>query len=235
MASRWDTIDTGDGQMRCYVSIPGEPGPHPAVIVIQHAGGVDEFIRRMSDRLGEARFVAVAPDLYHREDPGSSDDPMTRMGRLRDANIVGDVKAAVEHASGLPEVESGRIGITGFCMGGRVAYLMAASNAAFRAAVVFYGGNIMAPWGQGPAPFGISAQIGCPILGLFGEDDPNPNPADVAKIDAELTRLGKAHEFHSYAGAGHAFMNEDRPSYREAVANDAWPRCIEWFSRYLRA
>ncbi len=235
MASRWDTIDTGEGKMRCYVSVPGEPGPHPVVIVIQHAGGVDAFIRRMSDRVAEAGFVAVAPDLYHREDPASSDDPMTRMGRLRDANIVADVSTAVGHATGLPEVRGGRIGVTGFCMGGRVAYLMAASNPTFRGAVVFYGGNIMVPWGPAPSPFDISAQIECPILGLFGEDDPNPNPADVAKIDAELTRLGKAHEFHSYPGAGHAFMNEDRPSYREAAANDAWTRCIDWFSRYLQA
>ncbi len=235
MASRWDTIDTSDGQMRCYVSVSGEPGPHPAVIVIQHAGGVDEFIRRRSDGLAEAGFAAVAPDLYHREDPNSSDDPMTRMGRLRDANIVTDVNAAVEHASSLAEARGDRIGITGFCMGGRVAYLMAASNAAFRAAVVFYGGNIMVPWGPGQAPFDISAQIGCPMLGLFGEDDPNPNPADVARLDGELTSLDKSHEFHSYAGAGHAFMNEGRPSYREDAARDAWRRCIEWFGRYLKS
>ncbi len=235
MASRWDTVATSDGEMRCYVSVPAEAVAAPAVIVIQHAGGVDEFIRNMSDRLTEASFVAVAPDLYHREKPNASDDPMTRMGRLRDQNIVADVNAAVTHATGLPEVRSERVGITGFCMGGRVTYLMAASNPKFKAGVVFYGGNIMVPWGQGPAPFDISARIGCPILGLFGEDDPNPNPADVAKIDAELTRLKVTHEFHSYPGAGHAFMSEGRPNYRESAANDAWPRCIDWFSRYLMA
>lgn len=221
--------------MSCYVSVPSGAGAHPAVVVIQHAGGVDEFVRSMTDRLAESGFVGVAPDLYHREDPHRSDDAMTRMGRLRDASITADVNSAMQHAAGLPEVDRDRLGITGFCMGGRVAYLMAASNPAFRASVVFYGGNIMVPWGQGPAPFDVSSQIGCPILGLFGEDDPNPNPADVAKIDAELTRLGKLHEFHSYPGAGHAFMNEGRPSYREDVANDAWTRCIDWFSRYLKA
>jgi carboxymethylenebutenolidase len=235
MASRWDTINVDDGRMRCYVSAPSGTAPHPAVVVIQHAGGVDDFIRRMSDRVAEAGFVALAPDLYHREDPNSSDDPMTRMGRLRDASILSDVDAALDHAGGLPEVDGGQIGITGFCMGGRVAYLMAASNAAFKAAVVFYGGNIMVPWGQGPAPLELSSQIGCPVLGLFGEDDPNPSPADVARIDAELTRLGKTHEFHSYPGAGHAFMNEERPSYREDAAEDAWPRCIAWFEQHLKA
>jgi carboxymethylenebutenolidase len=72
------------------------------------------------------------------------------------------------------------------------------------------------------------------VLGLFGEDDPNPNPADVARIDAEMTRLGKEHEFHSYAGAGHAFMSEGRPSYRPEAAADAWRRATEFFDKHLR-
>jgi Dienelactone hydrolase and related enzymes len=99
---------------------------------------------------------------------------------------------------------------------------------------VFWGGNIMNAWGDGPAPFALTDRIGCPVLGLFGEDDPNPNPADVARIDAEMTRSGKAHEFHSYPGAGHAFMNEPRPSYRPEAAADAWRRSVEWFDRYLK-
>jgi carboxymethylenebutenolidase len=233
MKTRWDTVETADGAMRCYVG--GPDGPAPAVIVIQHAGGVDDFVRGMCDRLGGAGFVFVAPDLYHREEPDSKDDPMTRMSRLRDDTIVRDVNAAVDHALALPEVDGGRIGITGFCMGGRVTYLMAARNPVFKAGVVCWGGNIMSPWGTGPAPLDLTADIGCPILGLFGEDDPNPNPADVAKIDAEMSRLGKEHEFHSYPGAGHAFMNENRPSYREEAAKDGWARLTAWFGKHLRA
>jgi carboxymethylenebutenolidase len=119
-------------------------------------------------------------------------------------------------------------------MGGRAAYLTAASNSAFSAAIVFWGGNIMNSWGDGPTPFEQTDRISCPVLGIFGEDDPNPNPADVAKIDAEMTRFGKAHEFHSYRGAGHAFMNERRPSHRPEAAADAWRRSVEWFDRYLK-
>jgi carboxymethylenebutenolidase len=221
--------------MRCYLSTPAGGGPFPAVVVIQHAGGVDEFVRGMTDRFAAAGYVGIAPDLYHREDPNASDDPMTRMSRLRDASIVRDVNAAVEHVKGLAEVRADRIGITGYCMGGRVTYLMAAQNADLKAAVVCWGGNIMRPWGEAPSPFELSWQIGCPVMGLFGEDDPNPNPADVAKLDAELTRLGKAHEFHSYSGAGHAFMSEGRPSYREEAAKDAWNKCIAWFDRHLKS
>ena len=234
MPSRWDTVQTPDGPMPTYVSAPAGAASLPGVIVIQHAGGVDDFIQTMCNRITDDGFVAVAPDLYHREEPNSKDDPMTRMGRLRDAAIVPDVNAAVEHAQSLREVDGRRLGITGFCMGGRVTYLMAAKSRAFKAAVVFYGGNTMVPWGEGPAPFDLTGDITCPVLGLFGEADPNPNPADVAKIDAEMTRLGKIHEFHSYPGAGHAFMGVGRPSYRPEAAEDAWPRCIDWFDAYLR-
>jgi len=118
-------------------------------------------------------------------------------------------------------------------MGGRVAFMMAARNPELKAAVVFYGGNIMVPWGEGPAPFEQTGAIGGPVLGLFGNDDGNPSPADVAKIDAELTRLGKPHQFHGYAGAGHAFMSEGRPSYRAEAAADAWEKCVAWFRRHL--
>jgi carboxymethylenebutenolidase len=219
--------------MRCYIS-GASAGRSSAVIVAQHAGGVDDFICGMCDRFAEAGLVAVAPDLYHREDPGCADDPMTRMGRLRDDQIVRDMDAAVAHAKALGEVDGERLGVTGFCMGGRVAYLMAASSSAFSAAIVFWGGNIMSAWGNGPAPFRLTDRISCPVLGIFGEDDPNPNPADVARIDAEMTQFGKAHEFHSYPGAGHAFMNERRPSYRPEATADAWRRSVEWFDRYLK-
>ncbi|MCH7999592.1 MAG: dienelactone hydrolase family protein, partial [Chloroflexi bacterium] len=119
------------------------------------------------------------------------------------------------------------------CMGGRVAYLMATHIPALRATVVFYGGNIMVPWGEGPAPFDGTDRIQCPVLGLFGEEDTNPSPADVAKIDAELMRLDKTHEFHTYAGVGHAFMVEERPGYRKETADEAWAKCLGWFERYL--
>jgi carboxymethylenebutenolidase len=233
MAGRWDTVSVDNSEMRCYVASPGDGEPHAAVVVAQHAGGVDEFIQTMTDRLAESGFVAIAPDLYHRDDPAKADDAMQRMTRLRDRNIDADVRAAVAHLRAMPEVRGDRIGITGFCMGGRVAYMMAEKMPEFRAAVVFYGGHIMNAWGDGPTPFEESSKIGCPVLGLFGAEDRNPTPDDVQKLDAELTRLGKTHEFHSYPGAGHAFMSEGRPSYREDAARDAWPRCTEWFSRYL--
>jgi carboxymethylenebutenolidase len=234
MPGRWDTL-AADGDMRCYVTEPPAGGQAPVVVVIQHAGGVDEFVRTMTDRVAEAGFVGIAPDLYHRDDPNNGDDPLTRMSHLRDANIIKDVRAAIDQAKTLPNARRESMGITGFCMGGRVAFLMATQLAELKASVVFYGGNIMRPWGEGPAPFDLTERIQCPVLGLFGADDGNPSQEDVAKLDAELTRLGKQHEFHSYADAGHAFMSEGRPTYREDAAADAWQKCTAWFNKYLNA
>jgi len=233
MTTRWDTLNVDRSDMRCFIALPDAPGPRPGILVAQHAGGVDDFIQTMARRLAAGGFVAIAPDLYHRDDPARADDAMQRMSRLRDAGIVADCDAALAHLRTFPAVAAARIGITGFCMGGRVAYLMATRDPALRAAVVFYGGNIMRAWGEGPAPFDESSRIACPVLGLFGADDANPAPADVAKLDAELTRLGKQHEFHVYAGAGHAFMSEGRPSYRADPAEDAWQKCLAWFERHL--
>ena len=126
-----------------------------------------------------------------------------------------------------------QIAVIGFCMGGRIAYLQAASDHSMKCAVVFYGGNIMKPWGDNPTPFSRTSEIGCPILGLFGGEDTNPSPEDVASIDAELVKHDKVHEFHSYSDAGHAFMNSMRPSYREDSGRDAWSKCIAWLNKHF--
>ena len=117
-------------------------------------------------------------------------------------------------------IDGERIGITGFCMGGRVAWLMAAVNPAFKAVVPYYGGNIMSPWGAATqSPFDLTAGINCPMMFHFGREDGNPSPDDQVKLDAELTRLGKTHQFYSYPGAGHAFMDHTNPDryHKEAA------------------
>ncbi len=193
-------------------------------------------MREMADGFATEGFVAISPELYHRESAEEQrDDPLTRMGRLRDVNVIRDVNVAFEHLTGIDGVAGDRIGIAGFCMGGRVAYLMASHIPSLKAAVVFYGGNIMVPWGEGEAPFDRTERIACPVLGLFGEQDTNPSPEDVSKIDAEMKRLGKEHRFRTYAGVGHAFMSRTRPGYNEDVAAEAWARCVGWLDTQLSA
>jgi carboxymethylenebutenolidase len=233
MTSLWDHTTVDGAEMRLYVSVPEGEGPFPGVVVIQHQGGVDEFVEDMTQRIAAAGYVGVAPDLYHRDDPDCKDDGPTRRARLRDVAVIKDVNATVDFLTGHRAVDAERLGIVGFCMGGRVAYLMAAVNPSFKAAAAYYGGNIMVPWGDGPAPFDRTADIYCPLIGLFGEEDANPSPADMRKLDAELTKYGKVHEFYSYPGANHAFMNAHGTRYHADADHDSWPKTVAFFNTYL--
>ncbi len=133
-----------------------------------------------------------------------------------------------------PAIDGDRLGITGFCMGGRVAWLGAAVNPHFKALAPYYGGNLMVTWGAGETPpFDLAAGINCPILFHFGEVDENPSQADMRKFDAELTRLGKSHQFYTYPGADHAFMDFTAGRYQQAAADASWPRTLEFFAAHL--
>jgi len=233
MASFWESIQVDGADMRLYTSVPEGTGPFPAVVVIQHQGGVDDFVQEMTQRLASAGYAAVAPELYHRDGPDCQDDGPTRRARLLDVNVIKDVNATVDFLTSHRLVDGERLGIIGFCMGGRVAYLMAALQPHVKAAVDYYGGNIMVPWGEGPAPIDRTAEIHCPLLGLFGEEDANPSPADMRKLDAELTKHGKVHEFYSYPGAGHAFMNRRGERYRADADHDSWPKTLVFFAKHL--
>ena len=233
MGSFWESVKVAGEDMKIYVSVPDGKGPFPAVVVIQHQGGVDEFIEEMTERVAGAGYVGVAPDLYHRDGPGCEDDGPTRRARLLDVNLINDVNATVSFLKGHRAVDGERLAIVGFCMGGRVAYLMAAAQPGFKAAADYYGGNIMVPWGEGRAPIDRTGEIHCPLIGLFGEEDGNPSPADMRKLDAELTRQGKVHEFHSYPGANHAFMNRRGNRYHAQADRDSWPKTLAFFEKYL--
>ncbi len=233
MASSWENITVDDSSMRLYVSLPDTEEPAPGVIVIQGQSGVEDFLE-VTRMIAQGKHVAVAPDLFHRDPPDCKDDGATRRGRLRDASVIKDVNATIGFLRSHPRVISDRLGIVGFCMGGRVVYLMSAASSELKAGVMYYGSDTMRPWGTGPSPFERTTQIGCPLLGHFGEKDQNPSPADMRKLDSELTRLGKAHEFYSYPGAGHAFANLGSAKYHPQAAMASWPRTFDFFARHLR-
>lgn len=234
MAPQWTTVHVDGHQMWAYLCLPEVPGPNPGVVIIQHGTGVDDWVQDMTRKASAAGYAAIAPDLYHREDPNES-DIMARFGRLRDENIIQDVNGAIELLRRHPGVRGDRIGITGFCLGGRVTYMMAGVNPALRAAGVFYGGNTMVSWGgAGPTPFDRTPSISCPVIGFFGDDDTNPSPEDVKRLDAELTSHGKVHQFHSYPGAGHSFQWNGTTDYRSEAARDSWEKLLAWFQAHLR-
>ncbi len=233
MPSFSQTLRVDGEEMAMYGNLPERAGPSAAIVVIQHAGGVDTFTRAMVDRLAAAGYVAVAPDLYHRLDAAL--EPTAKRQRLKDTEIIADVNAALDFLCDHSKVDAQRLGITGFCMGGRVVYLMAAADPRFKAAVAYYGGNIMVPWGEGAeAPFARTREISCPLMFHFGEEDSNPSLEDMLKLDEELKRCDKEHEFHVYPDAGHAFMDfTNSQRYREAAAKASWPRTLDFFARHL--
>jgi len=234
ISSAWQQTTSDNSVMPIHISSPSGGGPFPAIVVIQHQSGVDDFIQGMTQRLAEAGFVAVAPDLYHRDGPNCQDDMRTRSTRLSDRRVIADAAAAVEFLKRQSHVDASRIGVIGFCMGGRVAYLLAAAEANFKAAVTFYPGNTPRAWGRDmPSPLERSGEIHCPLQGHFGDDDKNPSPEDRQKLDAELSKHGKPHEFYSYPEAGHAFMDNTKPSYRPAAEAAAWPRTIDFLRHHL--
>ena len=220
--------------MRVYLSLPYGVGPFPGVVVIHNQGGVGDILHIPAE-LASAGFAAVAPDMYYRDGIGCRDPAPTRRARLRDASVITDVNATVDFFKGQQDVDGARLGILGFCMGGRVTYLMAAANPSFKAAVMYYGGGILRPWGDPPSPFERTAEIHCPIMGHFGAEDTNPSPEDAQKFAAALTAHNKIHEFHSYSGAGHAFMNKTRDTYRQDAADLSWPRTVGFFTKHLAA
>jgi carboxymethylenebutenolidase len=233
MTVRWETTNVGGKPMRIYMGAPDRSAGHPGIVVAQHAGGVDEFIQDVVHRLHREGYVVAAPELFHRQAP-TGIEPLARIALLKDAEIIEDMNATIAHMKA-GRASVGPIGTVGFCMGGRVSYLLACANREVKAATVFYGGSIMKALGDGPSPFERSAGIECPILGLFGAEDTNPSPADTAKISAELTRLNKWHEFHTYRDTGHAFENFISPErYRERAARAGWTEMLAFFTDRLK-
>jgi len=234
MPVRWDTVNVDGQPMRVYLGVPEGAPRRAGLLVAQHGPGVDGFIQDAVNRLFRQGYVAAAPELFHRQ-PAEIKEGTSRVGLLKDDEIIADMNATLAHMKSIKGLAVGPIGIVGFCMGGRVSYLMAAANKEIKACTVFYGGNILKQWGSLPSPFDRTRDINCPVIGFFGVEDTNPSPDDVKQIAAELTRLGKPHEFHSYNNAGHAFQNFlDAPRYRERPAHGTWGEMLAFFAQNLR-
>jgi carboxymethylenebutenolidase len=233
MASTWESVLVDGNKMPLYSSLPESGGPVPGIVVVHGQSGLENFIKDTTHMLALQGYVAVAPNLYHRDGADCKDDNPTRKARLRDPGIIADVHGAIGFLKNHPRVNAGKLGIVGFCMGGRIVYLMSAASKDLSAGVMFYGSGTMVPFGEGPSPFDRTREINCPIQGHFGANDQNPSPEDMRKLDAELTKFSKVHEFHTYADAAHAFANTGSSNYRPHAAALSWPKATEFFSRHL--
>ncbi len=247
VSSEWVDIEVGGKQVTAYVSSPDGPGPHPGVVVAMHVFGVDRFVQGKCDELAEAGYAAIAPYLFHRsdvtnaqligyafEDPQRREAAMPLKDSLRDDEIIEDMLAALDCMRSMPNVV-GPFGVTGFCIGGRIAYMMAVRTGEFSACADFYGVDVDLPWGDGPTPLSFTAELDCPLSGFFGDLDANPAPPDVDKLEAELKACGKPFTFHRYPNAQHAFNDPYNPvRFDPEVAADAGLKLIAFFDGALK-
>jgi len=228
--------------IEAYYARPSGNGPFPGVVLIHHAPGWDEWITEATRKLAHHGFATIAPHLYHRDGPGSPDDIAAKAraaGGVPDAQVVGDVAGAMAYLRSQPPHANGKVGVIGFCSGGRHAYLSAASLPNVNALVDCWGGN---KFGDEKAtdkskrpvpPIELSEKITAPILGIYGNDDKNPSPENVNKTEERLKKAGKNYEFHRYDGAGHGFFNAPRPAYRPEQATDGWKKVFAFFQKHL--
>jgi carboxymethylenebutenolidase len=230
----------GGDEIEAYLTRPEGDTPRGGVVVIHHMPGYDRATKEMVRRFAELGYDAVCPNLYTREAPGAAPDDAAAVARaaggVPDERLVGDVGAAAAYLRGLPGA-NGKVGVIGYCSGGRQSVL-SACHLDLDAAVDCYGAFVT---GTVPEGFPMKVtnlvdqlpQLRAPLLGLFGAEDKYPSPEEVAELEQILTDLGKPFEFHSYEGAGHAFFAVDRPSYSVAAANDGWERIAAFFARHL--
>ena len=224
-----------------YYTRPAGAGPFPGVVLIHHLPGWNEFCIEAARKLAHHGFATICNNLYFRMGEGDPDDIGARAradGGISDEQLLGDVAGAMKFLRAQKNA-NGKVGIIGFCSGGRQTYLSACRLPDVTSAVDCWGGRVIADPAaltakQPVAPIDYTKDLNCPLLGLFGNDDKEPAPDQVNKTEALLKELGKTYEFHRYDGAGHAFFDWSRPSYRPEQAVDGWKKVFEFFNRTLR-
>ncbi len=227
--------------INAYLARPMGAGPYPGVVVIHHMPGWDEGTKEIARKFAYHGYAAISPNLQFREGkatPEENSASVRAKGGMPDDRTMGDVAGAIRYLRCLPYL-NGKVGVVGYCSGGRQAYLAACTLPGIDAAVDCYGGGVAGPPGeltplQPVDPLDYTKNLSCPLLGLFGKEDQRPSQAHVAKTEAELKKWGKTYEFHSYDKAGHSFFSVDRPSYRPEAAVDGWEKVFLWFGKYLR-
>ena len=223
------TTITGHGgdEIEAYLAHPVEGDAQPSVVVLHHMPGYDRSSKELARTFAVYGYAALMPNLHHRYAPGAKAADAAAAARdaggVPDEQCLGDAQAAIDALRTRPE-SIGKVGVIGYCSGGRQSFIVACSLDV-DAAVDCYGGR---------APVELAPGLRCPLLGLFGEEDTTPSPDDVAAMAAALDANDKRYEFHSYPDAGHAFFSVDRPNYRLEAAKEGWKRIWEFFGAHLR-
>jgi len=238
------TFASDGAKIEAFLARPRQAGKYPGLIVIHEAFGVDEHIRDVAGRFANAGFVALAPNLYQRVGAPKAGDMgavMQKMFGLEDRQLVRDLEAAAGHLRGLDSV-NGKVGCVGFCMGGRTTLLFASSSDKVDAAAPCWGGFIMSATPDAPSTpsrptpvIDLVKNLHCPLYVVVGAEDANPSPAHAAQLRERLDGAGKGGQatIEIFENAGHAFLNDKRPNYREQASFELWPKLVAFFKRHL--
>ena len=238
-------LKSGNDTIRGYLARPSQPNRNPSIVVIHEAFGLVEHIRDIARRFANIGYNALAPDLYTRKggpsDPGDMAKVMPVMFGKPDAEAVQDLEAAAAHLRGLSGAAA-KVGAIGFCSGGRQTLLFACSSDKVDAAVDCWGGFIhratldAETTPSRPKPIlDMVGQLHCPLFAVFGEEDQNPTVAQSEELRTRAQRGGKDVTIKVYKGAGHAFLADYRPSYREAPAAELWSDAVAFFDKHLKS
>jgi carboxymethylenebutenolidase len=228
-------------QIDAYLARPVGVVSCPGVVVIHHMPGWDGPTKEIVRRFAHHGYAAISPNLHFREGkatPEENSASVRAAGGMPDDRTMGDVQGAIDYLRALPYL-NGRVGVIGYCSGGRQSYLAACTLRGLDAAIDCYGGGVVAkPEELTPrqpvAPIEFTGELQCPLLGLFGVEDTRPSPEDTARTEQALQKFGKTYEFHTYPNAGHAFFAVDRPQYRQAAAIDGWHKVFAFYGKHLR-
>jgi carboxymethylenebutenolidase len=220
------TGHNGD-EVEAYFARPVDGEEQPSVVVIHHMPGYDRATKEIVRTFAVYGYAALMPNLFHRYAPGAKASDAAAAARdaggVPDEQCLGDVQAAITRLRARSEA-SGKVGVIGYCSGGRQTF-MVACTLDVDAAVDCYGGR---------ANIELGPNLRCPLLGLFGEEDQSPSPDDVAAMAKVLEDQDKRFNFQTYEGAGHAFFSVDRPSYRVDAAKDGWKQIWNFFGEHLQ-
>jgi carboxymethylenebutenolidase len=233
------TIPVGDFKMPAYRAAPVGKANVPVVLVISEIFGVHEYVADVARRFAKAGYFAVAPELFVRQGDAGSYGEVSKLiaeviSKVPDAQVMADLDATVAWAKG-QGAAADKLGITGFCWGGRITWMYTAHNPAVKAGVAWYGRLVGQATALSPThPVDVAALVRAPVLGLYGGDDGGIPVSTVEQMRSALQAAGNtASEIVVYPDAPHAFHADYRPSYRKAAAEDGWQRCLTWFGKYL--
>lgn len=234
------TVPVGDFKMPAYAARPAGKKNAPVVLVISEIFGVHEHIADVARRFAKQGYMAVAPDLFVRQGDAKAVSDIARLmseiiSKVPDEQVMRDLDATVAWAKAQGG-NTGHLGITGFCWGGRITWLYAAHNPSVKAGVAWYGRLQGTSTPLTPKhPIDLVGQLKAPVLGLYGGQDGGIPVSSVAAMQEALQQgsaAARASEFVVYKDAGHAFHADYRPSYRAEAAKDGWARCLAWFKQH---